>query len=351
MIISKKDFKTGFVSLQISSSDDLWYLSHIISKNDKIKMKSERKIKLDSGIDTNSKTIRKFVFLKLNVEEVNYNPSLHQLRVKGKIVEAPEDVPIGSYHTFALELDSSFYLEKSSWPNYLKEKLLEASQNKDDNILIVVFDRETSQYSVVKSTGIEHLSTINADVAKKDMDSVVGKSNYDLIVEKINEYDLQYHPKNIICASPHFWKKYLEEKLPNKFKSKTIFTSCSEVHKRIVNELMIRPELKQILLSQRTSKELSFVQELLKDLQNQKLVYGLKDVILASQQGAISEVALTDNFILKQKEENNYENLDAILSNINDSNGKVHFISSDEATRTIDGLGGIVGVLRWKLNL
>jgi protein pelota len=349
MIILKKDFKNGFASFQVSSSDDLWYLSHIISKNDKITMKSERKIKLDSGSDTNSKSIRKFVTMKLNVEEVNYNPSLHQLRVKGKIIEAPEDIPYGSFHTFAIELDSTFHLEKSNWPKYLQEKVLEASQNKDDVILIVVFDRESSLFSIVKPTGIEHLSTIQSDVQKKDMDSFIGKSNYDSIVEKISEYVSQYNPKNIICASPHFWKRYLEEKLPEKFKSKTIYATCGEVHKKVVNELMIRPELKQILASQRSSNELNLIELILQQLQKEKLCYGIKDVISASNQGAISEIAVTDNFILKQKEENKFEELDFLLTQINESNGKIHFIASEDASKTIDGLGGIVGILRWKL--
>ncbi|MGE0793261.1 MAG: mRNA surveillance protein pelota [Candidatus Woesearchaeota archaeon] len=350
MLILKKDLKHNKVDIKINSQDDLWYLSHLISSTDEITMKTERKIKINSSDDRNPNIVRKIIILTLNVEEVNYNPSLHQLRIKGTVLQGPEDVPKGSYHTFSLELNSNFTLVKQSWPKYLQDKLDEASKISNYSILIIVFDRETALFSIVKQSGIEHLAELKADVAKKDMNSNIGTPIYDLIIEKLIEYNKSYSPSNFICASPAFWKNYLEEKIPQNLKSKCIFTNCSEVHKRIVNELLIRPELKNILQSQRTSKEMNLVSKILENLQKENIVYGFEDVKQAANSGSISEVAITDNFIQKYKEENKYQEVDDILKSIDSSNGLVHFISSNDTIRTIDGLGGIVGILRWKLN-
>ena len=257
MIILKKDFKQGKVSLKLSSPDDLWYLSHLISPMDHVIMKTERKIKINAGEDTNHKVTRKIVVLTLEAETITYDPSLHQLRVKGKIFAGPDDVPKGTYHTFGIEKDSSLTIIKKEWPHYLQNKLTEASQNKGNEILVVVFDREKALFSSIKQSGITHLSKLEADVAKKDMDSTTGESIYDLIAKSLKEYEKTITPSNIILASPSFWRKYMEKKLPDELRKKSVFATCSEVHKRVIGELVLRPELKSILSSQRSRMEMA----------------------------------------------------------------------------------------------
>lgn len=346
MILLKQDFKHKIVSIKISLQDDLWYCSHIISPHDSITMKTERKVKI---ADTD-KTTRKTYILTLDVEETTYDASLHQLRVKGKVIQGPEDVPHGSYHTFGIELDSTFTLEKKEWPKYLQEKLIEATKLSQDSILTVIFDREDAIFSIIKQSGITHLCKLHSDVSKKDMTSITGTSIYDLIISKIQEYEKDYNPTNYLFASPAFWKIYLEKKLPDKYKPKSVFTTSSEVSTNVLSEILKRQELQSLLASQRTKKELDLISLILEKLEKQLIAYGFKDVNNAAELGAISEVAVTDKLIEKFKQENNYETLDKLLSKINSSNAKVHFINSEQASKTIDGLGGIVGILRWNQN-
>jgi protein pelota len=350
MIILKKDFKQGIVSLKISLQEDLWYLSHIVAPEDKVTMKSERKIKISQGSDEASSVKRQMVILTLDVEDVNYDSSLQQLRLKGKIIECPDDVPKGSYHTFGVELNSSLTIQKKSWPNYLRDKLDESLKSNSKNILIVVFDREEAIISLVKQTNIEYLVNLTADVQKKDLQSNIGETIYSQIVKKVTEYLPQYNISNIIFASPSFWKQYLETILPQEIKSKSTFTTCSEVHKKVVSELLSRTELKSILESQRTASELEFVNLMLEKLEKNLISYGIQDISHSSQMGAISQLAVTEKFINKMREQNTYDLLDSILSKVDSSNGKIIFITSDEASKQIDGFGGIVGILRWNIN-
>lgn len=347
MIILKKDFKHNLVSLKVTSSDDLWYLSHIISPRDIVTMKTERKIKLNNEGDRNVKVVRKTIVLTLDVETIEYNSSLHQLRVKGKVLSGPEDVPKGSYHTFGIDLDSSFTLEKKSWPTYILNKLNEASKISKSVVIVVVFNREEAQFSIIKQSGIEHLSNIKANVSKKDYQNETGESIYALIIKELTELNKQYQPSNIICASPAFWKIYLSKILPSDLNSKTVFATCSDVNKGIVGELIMRPELKQIISSQRTSEEMTFVNNVLEKLDKNYVVYGFEDVKNSALNGAISEIGFTDSYVQKIREENKYEQLDEVLLNVDSSKGTVHFISSEDASKIINGLGGVVGILRW----
>ena len=70
MQIIKKDIKHGEIALKITEQEDLWHLSHIIGKNDIIKGKTERKIKV--GNDENAKVVRKQVYIVLEAEKTEY---------------------------------------------------------------------------------------------------------------------------------------------------------------------------------------------------------------------------------------------------------------------------------------
>ena len=110
------------------------------------------------------------------------------------------------------------------------------------------------------------------------------------------------------------------------------------------------PELHQLLANQRLQKEEVLVGEILKKVDEDLAVYGFDDVKQAAESGAIEKLAVTEHCLLKKKEDGQYENLDAVLKAVDMSKGKVMFLHADETTKTIDGLGGIVGVLRWKTN-
>ena len=121
MNILKKYLRNGEIKFQIASEEDLWHLSHIINGTDLVKGSTERKVKI--GDETNFKVVRKHVFLVLEVEKVEYEPENNALRVLGRIKEGPDDVSIGSYHSFSLEINDTISIVKDEWPNYLLQRL------------------------------------------------------------------------------------------------------------------------------------------------------------------------------------------------------------------------------------
>ena len=60
---------------------------------------------------------------------------------------------------------------------------------------------------------------------------------------------------------------------------------------------------------------------------------------------------LTDSFIQKQREKENYIQIDSLLKNTEAMKGMISIISSDnDAGKKLNGLGGIAAILRYKLN-
>ena len=107
-----------------TSLDDLWYLSNIIDKDDTLSGRTIRKIKLGED-ERNTRIIKKVITLAIKVERVEFHKYSNSLRVSGKIISAPEDIPKGSYHTFDVTDNTTLKISKPNWLNYQIEKLKE----------------------------------------------------------------------------------------------------------------------------------------------------------------------------------------------------------------------------------
>ena len=348
MICLKKDFKHGVVSLKLSLADDVWYLSHIISPGDTIRMKSERKIKLGDN-NSNTKVIRKIVVLTLSIISVDLTESMDQLRVKGTVLSGPEDVPHGSHHTFSIGLDDSFTLTKSSWPSYVRSKLDDAVKNTAQAVLLVLFDNGQALFSLLRQVGIEHLAELKGNGAKKQYSNTDGSDFYADIAAQITTYNKQYALTGVVAASPAFWKQYLEKKLADDVKKKVSFVETTVIARAQVSRLLARPELKSLLAHQRLQGEQSFIDALLAHLSKDEVAYGFDDVKNAASMGALKSLGLTESFLKKSRAEEFYPAVDEVLKSVDASDGHIVFIHDEQLAKTLNGLGGIGGSLRWKI--
>ncbi len=348
MNIIHSDFKKGKVKLRVNDMDDLWYLSHIIDVGDFVKGKTTRKVKIGKE---EKKTAKKTVTLKVEVEKAEFHKYGDMLRVSGKVVEGLEDIPKGSYHTISLEEGSEFVLEKPKWLGYQKKKLEEAAEKKY-NFLICVFDREEAIFALSKGYGYEVLLELKGEVAKKRKKVEVRKNFYDEIIKILKEHDGRYKPESIILASPAFFKDDLMKKIMDKeLKKKIVLAACGSVSENAIDEVMKRPELQEALKKSRIREEELLVEELLVEINKEGLAaYGFKEVSKAVEAGAVIKLLVGDYLIQKLRREEDYEKLDKLMKQVDNSKGGVHIISGEhEGGRKLKGLGGIGALLRYKL--
>ena len=185
-------FKKPSAKVVVENLDDLWYLNSIIDVQDVVEGKTERKIKIGEASDRAQKIIRKWVFLKIAVEKVEFHPYSSVLRVSGKIIEGTDDIPKGSYHTFNIEPDSAITITKSVWLKFQNDKLKEACEKPPPNILICVFDREEAFIALLKRQGFELLTILKGSVAKKSEPKQAGSNFYSEIITQLKEYAQRY---------------------------------------------------------------------------------------------------------------------------------------------------------------
>lgn len=352
MKLIKKDYPKGFVKLEVENNDDLWHLSHIIDIDDGIKGTTFRKIKIGESDSRNAKVIKKKVNLKLFVEKVEFHKYSDILRVSGKISEGPEDIPIGSYHTFNVEPGTQFSLEKVEFYDYQIEKINEATKPKKLGVVLCVFDREQAIFALMKTYGYDVLSEIKGNVAKKDNPDVVEGNFYKEIIRNLEEYSNKYNANKIVVGSPAFWKEYLMNNITsNELKSKIITASCNNVGKNGLNELLKRPEVASALKEDRIVAETGSVEFLLTEIKKEgNSAYGIMEVKNAADAGAIKELLVTDELIMKKRQEGNYEELDNIMKTASSTRAKINIVSSEhEAGQKLDGIGGIGAILRFPI--
>jgi protein pelota len=351
MQVIKKNLRQGEVVVKVDTKEDLWQLSQLIRIRDRISGKTERKIKIGGGSSSDDRKqtiVKKTIFIELEVEKLEFHKTSDELRINGIVTEGPEDVPKGSHHTIEVEPGTTLGIKKSEWLSFELEKLDEAINSISTKIVLVIFDREEAIFAMLKNRGHELLSSIKGDVSKKGFQEDGKKSFYSEIVQKLEEYNARFEPRNIIIASPSFWKEYLMKEIPDELKKKITLASCSDVSEGAIKEVLQRPELKKVLESDRASKELAMVEDILKAISKNEACYGLAESEEKVNLGAVKELIVSYDYLNKERESGKGEKVERVMKLAEERGGKVSIISTEGATKKIDGLGGVAGILRWK---
>jgi len=346
------NLKKGEVKIKIENMDDLWCLSQVIEPGDLFKGKTIRKIKIGETNQRKVNIVKKTVFIEIRVENTEFHEYSSVLRVSGTITQGPEDIQKGSYHTFNLESGSVITIIKKQWLGFQVEKIKQASVE-TKKILICILDRDNACFGLLKKQGFSLLSEIKGDVEKKADLKMKAGNFYAEVIKKLYDYAERYKIENIILASPAFWKEDLMKNIKNdEIKKKITLATCSCSGKEAIDEVLKRPEVKNVLSQQRVAKELKLVEALLEEISKNNLaVYGLNETEKAVNAGAVEKLLVTDKLIQKTRAENKFEKIDQLMKNTESMKGTVNIIGSDhDGGKKLDGLGGMGAILRYKLN-
>ncbi len=338
MRLIKKD--KDYLELQIEDKEDLWYLTKLISKDDIVKGKSTRKIKV------NEKNVeKKTYYFIIKVEKVEYQNEI--LKVNGTIQNEIEDIPKGSYQSINFKEGDIIKIEKKL--NVYHEKILKTILEKNKKtFLIILFDREKANFFEVTNTSMKKILELHGEVEKKQYKTQ--KENfYKKIVLKAEEKETQKKYDKIIFSSPQFYQEYLKKELENSsIKEKSYIITVSGTEKNSVKELLERKEVQQQILQLKNMKETKIVEELLKNIsKGEKYSYGFKDVKKALEYNAVETLIISTDYIDKLLEKNEFEKLNELLE-LYGKNINLEIIESEEKNK-INSLGGIAAILRYNI--
>lgn len=374
MKLLKQEFEkdsSGYTAVVPQDKEDLWLLYNLIQKNDEIKLQTFRNINkktgaASSGSKDKGKSERKLLTLKLNVEDVEYNPSDEVMRVRGKTVEANEFVPLQSYHTAEIQLNKSISIYKNDWDeiNY--------------NIIVQSCSIEAKAEigAVVFEEGIAHLCLVtdNMTVLRNKIEKSIPKKKrgdnsnyekglqkfYDLIINTmLRNFDLE-KLKVIILASPGFLAQSLlseinslsqkiDDKLLIRNKSKFIVSHASTGYLQGLQESLKDPNLQRQLSDTKFAKEIVVFDEFQKVLNNDddRAWYGAKECERAIDLGAVKYLLITDTLFRNDDISTRKFYID-LTERVKHTNGEVFIFSSlHDSGKELDQLTGIAVLLNY----
>ena len=337
MKLLKRDYKHGIVTVLVDQDLDLWHLSKIVKPGDIISGSTERKILIDRG--DKKESYRKKVFLAINVEKVSWEPGL--LRITGRILDGPEDVPRGEYHSFNVKKNDKITIKKDSWGLY--KSLLEGyAKTKEYCLLVLVFDRHEATIARINNTGYRIITTITLETLPKE-EQGISKTYRELATMLEKEYDSKRYD-GIIIGSPGFFKDYLLEALREELKKKAVTVNISYGGAHGVKEVLRNNSVQELFSKIKTFKDSILIEELKECIAKGLATYGLRQVRNALELGAVEKLLISEKYLEKARIEDN--NIDELLSLAEAIRAEINIINESQE---LEGLGGIAAILRYKI--
>ena len=344
MKVLKIDRKEGFIELIPHNFDDLWVLEQFIQPKDIVFGSSTRSFKPKDS----KETVRKKVFIELEVEKAEFHKYSGSLKVLGIILSGrPEEfVEVKAHHSLEIELNEKLKIKKPELSEFQLEVLRKAEKaTLQPKLLVVVMDDEEATIAELKGFGFETKAKLFAGRQGKQFAEMQESKYFSEILKAVQSSGIEGLLVAGMGFAPDNFRKYLKEKMP---KLNASFESINSVGATGLNELLKRGIALKALQESEAVKEAGLVEELLKELgKNSSLaVYGIEEVEKAINARAVKELLVSQKAFLE-----NRQALEPLMLSAEKANAKVHiFVSQSQALAQLEGFGGFAALLRYKMN-
>lgn len=169
--------------------------------------------------------MKKKITLTLVIKDIEYFSQGDRLciRVKGQNVEQHDDLKIGQYHTFEVEINQRIKIIKESWSPFEINLLKELSEiTHDVENAAIIMDEGVAHLCFIKPSVTLLRHKVEKNVAKKSCGEEIYRKSLNRFLEEC--YSLYKmvdfnHIKCLVIASPGFvneqFFKYLEQATQN----------------------------------------------------------------------------------------------------------------------------------------
>ena len=285
--------------------------------------------------------------LTIRVEDVEFHDFSDRLRIHGIIEEGPQD--LGSHHTINLKVGDykEVTIIKEEWkPSHL-QRLDEALKSRGKNDIIAVsLDDEEACIAVIRNSGIQIVAEIESGKSGKLYESKDREKDYFAKIIDVVRNLAEDLP--ILISGPGFTKErlvsYGKEKEPEIFK-RVFICSTGNAGLNGIYEALRSGAVDRIVSNNRVIKETKLVERFIEELAKDGAVaYGKDEVIDALNRGAASHILMIDNMARTKEGEE-------ILSLAREMRSDFTIINSKiEAGKKLEGFGGVVAFLRFKID-
>jgi len=334
----------GEISLLAETLDDLWHLKYIIEKGDLVFTVTKRKADIATDKLRPEKAEKKTVRLGVRVENLEFHKFSNRLRVHGVIEHG---IDVGYHHTFNIEEGTELSIIKS-WKKDQLERIEEAEiASKRPSVIIVAMEEGDADIGLVRHYGVEIYSHITQSSGKREgnLRNIFFQEVLEQLMHAISGSE------SIVLSGPGFTKedffKFVQQKEPD-LASKIVFEDTASIGMSGFQEVLRRGAVDRIMEQSRIAREAKLIDELLKEIAiDGKVAYGLSEVKMALDYGAIEILLICDELLREEREKGE---IDTFLQAVEQSQGSiVVFSTAFEPGQKLLALGGIASLLRFKI--
>ena len=322
--------KEDLFSIEVASGEDLWYLSLLLKSGDILISEVMRRVERKDDLIRNKKTERERIKVSIKIEGIEFLELTSRLHILGQIIGGPEDY-IGEHQSINVEPGSAISILPTNGETF--------SRNLDDSSSL------TNATILVLSTDDQNISLYGINESKNDLlwriptgagkmyETKESNLTYELL-EKIEKYK----QSEIHVIGPSIFRDSMT-KLLSQHGFKTINTQVGGSEEDGIREL-----LQGGVVNLRRSLESKLISDFLRGVPGGISTYGRREVEKALDMRAVSTLLISDKFF-RTSESLGY------MDKCNSGGCKLFVVhSSWETGRIIESYGGVVAILRYRMD-
>lgn len=330
----------GEIKIIPEKIEDLWHLRFLIEKGDRVFSMSKRAIQSDDKLRSDKEMV--VVRIGIEVERVEFHKFSNRLRIIGKIFSGIE---ASGFHTLNITTGKELSIIKKWKEEQLERLRRTVESSKRPEIVILTIEEGEAIAGILRDWGVEEVFEERRSYSKNY--NGTREEFFTEVLEKLKSINFRF----LIIAGPGFTKKDFYEfiKIRNAdIAEKVIIVDTAAIGRRGFVEVIKRRAIDKLIGEVKLAEETEIVDKLLYGIaKGEKVAYGIEEVRLAGECGAIETLLVSDDYLLREREK---WDVDGFMENVRSMGGKVVILSSEfEPGEIVSKLGGISAILRFEI--
>ncbi len=343
------------LNLRIQHEDDLWVLAQIVKGGKRAGMVSHRRDQT-TGTQEGGRAKaaeRKPMWIEISVDDSDFQMFTDNLRLHGVITEAPIDK--GSFHTHNIGLgDEVQLISENGWSRADEKLLSEAVQEGGRaKIGIVVVESDEINLFQIASHGMRDLTSFTLrGGGKREGPSTDVRDGFFAKAAKESSLLLGKETPLVICG-PGMARQQFEKLLRKHGLSQDMLNVATNIGGRpAANEVLSEGLAEEILGVTAIAKQTALIDEAMRRMATDGAVaYGYDAIIESFKAGAIDTLIVNSSLIREEEAMIGDLSWQEFIEQLDEKGS--HLVQSSaehDAGQQLDGLGGAIALLRWKMD-
>jgi len=354
MQILKRD--EDLLKLRVEHEDDLWVMSQLVKGKKHAGMVSHRRDQTtgtQEGGGRAKSAERKPMWIEIAVENTEFQMFSDNLRLHGVITDAPIDK--GSFHTHNVGLgDKVDLIALGGWSSADEKLLSEAVQEGGRaKVSIIVVENDEIILFQIASHGMRDLATFTLrGGGKREKSSLDAREGFFVKAAKQSTLLLGKETPLVICG-PGMARQNFEKLLKKNGCEQEIMNVATNIGGRpAANEVLAEGLAAELLGETAISKQTMVIEEALRRMATDgDVAYGYDVILKAFEQGAIDTLIINSDMLRDVEAKIGDSSWIDFTARLDETGSHLIQASNEhDAGLQLDGLGGAIALLRWKID-